>query len=683
MSHARRIFKSAGDERGAVLVSFAVFAPVAILLVAFALDSGNWFLHKRHLQLQADASALAAAQEFQPCVNEAMYKKAGQYGGVPAVETSGGSVNASTPLYNAQVGGTSSSNIHERVNYKTYFGQSSPIDSSASTEPPCAAQMVDVKLTESNLPWYWKALAKVPYINAHARVEVLQASTFSGVSPLAVTESSPVSARAYFVNEDSGNEVIKNAKNEAVSVALENLGPNAQGQDVWANSTAPLAVPLKATNATTAHIGVVVALSGSKGDTTCGHEYVECFGRKSEAKATLATAEPLLHIAGYTNAGTGTLAAPLARRVTLSAVTCTDAYFSNSASSCSFSIAAKVDYGSAVTKGVTVTPEVKGTKGTALTFNAGTGLWSGNATLPAGSGSNEITLVVKCVKETTSACPAKATEATVKEEREKGKLQAAVLHRIFAANSTHAGTISGAWLSEVGGAPQDADTFEVCASCSHSLVVTVDVEGSLSDAQKFSDPVFHMRFGNSQSEVVGCPPPGASSGAVYRENLAKGCKGRYKINTSDPGCTATGEPYDCIGFASGVKTGPFSQGLSSRLESEPPLGVHFYCPNNWSNTNGGGVPNLPKDDSRVVQVFIEPYDSNGSSNVPIQDFATFYVTGWDGDGCKSSTHPDDATSKGEIVGHFVKYVNTLNTTDGGGQKCTLNSLGECVTVLTR
>jgi hypothetical protein len=59
------------------------------------------------------------------------------------------------------------------------------------------------------------------------------------------------------------------------------------------------------------------------------------------------------------------------------------------------------------------------------------------------------------------------------------------------------------------------------------------------------------------------------------------------------------------------------------------------------------------------------------------------VTGWDGDTCKSTTHPDDSTAKGEIVGHFIKYINTLNNQEGGGAKCTLNSLGQCVAVLTR
>ena len=51
-----RIAELAASERGAVLVTFALFAPVVILMAAFTMDAGNWFLHKRHLQVQADAA---------------------------------------------------------------------------------------------------------------------------------------------------------------------------------------------------------------------------------------------------------------------------------------------------------------------------------------------------------------------------------------------------------------------------------------------------------------------------------------------------------------------------------------------------------------------------------------------------------------------------------------------------
>ena len=71
------------------------------------------------------------------------------------------------------------------------------------------------------------------------------------------------------MNEDNNDAII-------TSAPLSDLGPNAQGQEVWGNPSG-LAVAMNKTNASTANIGVVIALSGNKNDTTCGHPYVQCF----------------------------------------------------------------------------------------------------------------------------------------------------------------------------------------------------------------------------------------------------------------------------------------------------------------------------------------------------------------------------------------------------------------------
>jgi hypothetical protein len=663
MSLFDRITARAGRESGAVLVMFAVFAPVAIVLCGFAIDTGNWWLHKRHLQVQADAAALAAAQGFQPCSDTSIYKLAGQYGGVKSVSVPGGTtVSSEKPEYNVATGGA----VHELINSQTYYEQSAPVDSSASTAPPCTGEMVDVKLTETNLPWWERALSHVASfnVNAHARVEILRQTRATKVEPLAVAETAPVAAAAYFVDEDT-----KTILQKAV---LSNLGANKEGQNVWSNPTAPLGLAI-----THPHIGVVIALSGNKNDTTCGHANVLCFGRKTTTEEPSATsAEPLLHVAGYSKAGAGTLALPLVREVTLSGNTCNDGYFSNAAGSCTFTVSAKVDYGSAITKGVSVTPVVKGTVGSPMTFNAGSGLWSGAATLPTGTGSNEVSLLVKCKQEAASACPAKATEATVKN-----------VHRIYAASEARAGSIKGAWIAEVGGLPLDANSFEVCEaqnsnSCTHKLVVTVNVAGSLSNAAGFGDALRQLKFEGNHGVIVGCPPTTAGeSASEFREHLERGCPGRYALNTNDPACTGTTEPFDCLKVGTnGKKTGALS-GIRGRIETSA-----FSCPNHWQDNNGGGVPVIPRDDPRIVEVFVMPYGSvneNGeavlsSGQVPIQDFAAFYATGFPGDSCKS----DPKTGNAEIVGHFIKYVNTDGNAEGD-EKCVTNSLGECVAVLTR
>jgi uncharacterized membrane protein len=109
MRLARYVRKPLASERGAVLVMAAIWHPVLLLFGTFVIDVGNWFVHKRHLQMQADAAALAGAQEFHypGCSNSAVFARVADYGG---------------DLYNAQVGGTSSS-VFRLVNSKTYHGQ--------------------------------------------------------------------------------------------------------------------------------------------------------------------------------------------------------------------------------------------------------------------------------------------------------------------------------------------------------------------------------------------------------------------------------------------------------------------------------------------------------------------------------------------------------------------------------
>jgi hypothetical protein len=665
------------DEHGGVLVLFAFFLPVAVLFMSFALDVGNAFLHARHLQVQADAAAFAGAQQFptvfQSCESNAIARRAGQYGGVNEIATPFGTVPSYTPVYNTPHL-EKTAGIHVLLNSKTFYEQSSPVDETADEKGPCEASMVDVKVTETDLPWYFRVpheifkgtpLTGVPYDNAHARIEILQQSEASGVSPLAVAETAPVAARAYFVDEDNKNALLAQAP-------LEKIAVNGQGQDVWSNPTAPVTVTINHP-----HIGVVIALSGNKGDTTCGHVYVECFGRKAEKeKATLESAESALHIAGYSTAGAGTAEKPLAREVTLTGATCTDGYFSTATASCAFTIKAKVDWGATNKEGQktpTLEAEVAGTK-TKLTPKAGTSEWTGTATLPAGTGSRELTLLYECKKETGSPCT------------ETKKVTFKNVHRIFAAGAVHSGSITGAWVGVSGGAPQDANSFAECPTCTQKLIVTVDVAGSLSNATGVKDPLRQLKFEGNHGVIVGCPPNTAGeSASEFREHLEKGCPGKYKINTSNPGCTVNVEPFDCLKVnANGKKKGALS-GFDKRIQNTS--GKTFYCANKWQDTNNGGIPVLPKDDSRIVSVFVMPYgslDSSGeailpSGEVQIQDFAAFYVTGFPGDSCQS----DPSTQGTEIVGHFIKYVNTIDTEGGGKQKCSLNSLGQCIIVLTR
>ena len=64
-----RVLRDLHDERGSVVAMVAVWIPVLILLTTFVVDVGNWFVHKRHLQVQADAGALAGGGSFNSCLS--------------------------------------------------------------------------------------------------------------------------------------------------------------------------------------------------------------------------------------------------------------------------------------------------------------------------------------------------------------------------------------------------------------------------------------------------------------------------------------------------------------------------------------------------------------------------------------------------------------------------------------
>ncbi len=85
-----------------------------------------------------------------------------------------------------------------------------------------------------------------------------------------------------------------------------------------------------------------------------------------------------------------------------------------------------------------------------------------------------------------------------------------------------------------------------------------------------------------------------------------------------------------------------------------------------------------------MQVFLTPFGAftgSGGSTVPVTGFATFYVTGWDNGACQGDG--DDPAGQGALVGHFIKYIDTLNNGGGGEEFCDFDSLGSCVAVFTR
>src|SRR3954468_17659593 len=176
MRRLRRVLRAARRERGGVLLIVALCMPVLIGFTGLVLDVGNWFEHSRHLQTQADAAVLAAAGDMRfPCdasVNSKIAARVEEYG----------------KDRNPQVGGTDPKNVKLALNSRNWPDQPSPVDNTVAVGQPCTAQMIDVKMTEHDLPWFLKATGVVHNINARARVALFAKTRQTGSLPIGVPD---------------------------------------------------------------------------------------------------------------------------------------------------------------------------------------------------------------------------------------------------------------------------------------------------------------------------------------------------------------------------------------------------------------------------------------------------------------------------------------------------------------
>jgi hypothetical protein len=216
------------------------------------------------------------------------------------------------------------------------------------------------------------------------------------------------------------------------------------------------------------------------------------------------------------------------------------------------------------------------------------------------------------------------------------------------------------------------------------VVAKIGIKQNLQDnADSVDDPITELRFGapsGSQNQALDCDPATAN----LRDEIALGCAPEYERNhgTACPSTSsalwASPSPWNCVAVETGDKTGQLIKGMNLRIHgSENPASC--VNPNDWSS-----FPDFEQDDPRIVPVFITPFgtfQSQGQGTVPVTGFATFYVTGWDGS--QSACPTDDTSPSKSVVGHFIKYVQTLNDGSAGEELCDIEELGSCVAVLTR
>jgi hypothetical protein len=630
----RRVGTLASKDDGGVLVLVTLFMPVLILFATFVVDVGNWFEHKRHLQVQADAGALAGGGVFTvPCVDNGIVAEARKYAGDPNVNNS----------YNRQIGDINQANVHVLINSATYWNEGGTDYSDGGQ--PCQARMVDVKITESDLPWFF-GLNVVPAVNAHARVEIRGISSH-GALPVAVPEINPVRGAITFINADTGAPIA------STPITKKTL---ANGLAVWDNSEAPLPVTVNVPR-----IGVRVVLSGGT-STTCGDPLVSCYELESSGG--------ILFAHGWSSSGSGAQPnPPIARSVTLFPGSCSDPYFSASTTTCTVGVRATLDVGPLPTTNVRLSAVVGGTD-YPMTYETATGTWLSDATIPVAPDAGPVRVDLKW-QEITGSITGLGTCSTTFRNNNPCQGTFTDVQRAFGGSTDRSGPIEVAQIWENGSFW--ANSFEL--GTTHDLVVKIGIQGTLENATSVDDPVVILRVTGSQNQSVDCDPDLPN----LRTEIAEGCSPLYTRNsgTSCPSTAADlwaqSEPWNCVAIQTGGAVGQVEHGMKDRI-----LSGSNTCtsPNNWSQ-----FPNIPADDPRIVPVFLTPFGTfQGSGNevVPVAGFATFYVTGWFGSPC---TTDDPVSDKGYIVGHFIKYIFALNEHGASDELCDFSVIGSCVAVL--
>jgi hypothetical protein len=699
------------DGRGATLVIFAIWLPVLVLFGTFVLDVGNWFVHKRHLQTQADAGALAAGGSFNQCFGTgdgsmAITNMARRYAGDPGAGSA----------YNSQIGGANQGSVTVLINSKTYaVGGPGPDDTVES--PPCTAKMVDVKATEANLPLFLGVVPRflnmrlLPAVNAHARIEIRSESSSRGALPVGVPDVNPVSAIATLVDDSTGaalsgcTDVASGVALPSCTVPLVRAGTAGNGVVLWDSTGSVASVPIGVPN-----VGVRIALAGTtlcnmaatpqcaaavnaaSGSATCNQVLVTCYETGS--------ATSLVRIRGWSSTPSGAQPNPpqLRSAQLLPGTSCSDPYFSSDKETCqNVRIAAHIDKGS-VQNAATLITAFGGScpnKGCTLSFVSGD-LWQSGDIGISGTGVVPFTLKWEEQSGTVTGlgtCNNKGNNPCT------GTFTPDPIRRSYIATDALSGPIKllQAWNYD-GGAPGTfwADSFQSDASPNtHKLVIKLGITASLGNAQSVGDPIVALRvIGGSQNQSLDCDPNYSN---LYQE-LANGCRPTYTKNagTQCPGTASalwgTPQPWPCVAVQTGNATNQVPRGLNLRVLGNekptacPPAGQPGH--NNWSM-----FPNFPDGDPRILQVFLTPFGSfsgSGSTTVPVLNFASFYITGWTGQGsgfnnpCQGNgDDPVPNNDAGIIVGHFIKYVDGLNTGGGGTDLCDFNAFGNCVAVLTK
>jgi hypothetical protein len=760
---------SGRQERGAVLIIVAAAMFALVFIAAFVIDTANWFEHKRHLQLQVDAAALAGADSISlpSCNNAGIEAAAHNYGG--RVFSNQNQTNP--PVYNSQVGNSLPSNMHILINSSSYWSAGDPTAVDDSGGAPCDTVNnsfcpnsvgVDVKGTEANLPWFFGGgLFKVPKINAHARVCLMQETSSANALPIAVPNPRPKSVAAILVNEGNGNAVLG-------TMPLSECQNPAPPAPPTCPSSVDLWTSLGTDETIAAQTRVIIAISGltnllAGGMTLsgiCSQPLTQCFDATNDPPT-----DGVTFIRGWSNSSGQQPNPPNLSEVQLFPGNCPgNPYFELITAGCNVTIEAVVDSrlangnnprttitaigagcpngGCPLTKDINVPQTAECTA--VLAKGAFGQCYRGSIPIRAYNGAQQLQMNWKVIDGNITGQGDCTHGNGCNGTFENG----GAVQQAYAGDNRPSSNISGPLARvQVLGCTTSTNCPNIDANSlprgTNKIAISIDLQGAFKDAQNATDSTAQCVFPDNTVHQFACLKVTVSSGGAGSEQavncdplanpkkdlddqLALGCAPDYTINSGITDCPkasvleTTAQPWSCMELFTGNKTPLVQKGMNRRIfgsinlspgctvtscVNPPPCPAYGQLGhNNWmmydpnAATDGNANPNtdgFPPGDPRIVGVYLTAYGAfthttggGGTANtVPVTDFATFYITGYSGSPCTTQAgitdHPDDPIpDAGTIVGHFIKYVDRLNT-GGGTVPCDPNSFGSCVPVMTK
>jgi hypothetical protein len=654
------------DERGAVVVLVGLLILPLVMLMAFAIDTGNWWTHKRHLQTQADAGAFAGGfgPWFPNCGETAIEQSANGYAGTTYNEQYQPSGTLDT-LLNSTVyfekGGTSFSDV------------GTPCETLERSSPGNPA-FLDVRVTESGLANLFGGIPGFGSVttHAHARVEIQSVQQENAVRPIAVRNDALYQcAHAQLWNTDGNGKLDSKLGGEFTSYTRTELADTSTQFQITGTATMP-----SKNDSNSPHVGVQILLGNAGCATTDAYADPEeddigvNFINVYESDLTVgAGGKPRL----------GSVSMPPG----LSSCT-PDPYFA--ANGCSADVKAYVKFApGAVTRGSKKNAfvTINGLDATAAT-DAGGLYWTASVAIGARSGPHAITIEWKQTYGTIGS--GKTAQDCTEGQGCTGKFD--VAQQSFSATEDEDGTNSGR-ISLV----QIADGNGLYANSlvqgtTHQFTITVRVRGLQNSLP--TDPPTILKTDVQRSKRTGLVDCGQGNGAsADAAAIRNGCPSGVYIWPEGTACvTPQADPIDCVLPIPGERR----QKIASAIENR----INGGC-NHWNAYRESGsfdIDNyIAPQDPRVVPLIItSPADLSGNTNgnaIPVRAIATFYITGYDGqprsdDGqdCQNEKYPGSGSDKFKVWGHWIKYV-PLGGGIGNGQWCDPTKFGDCIAVLTQ